>query len=645
VGVALSFTPTTLVITSAVPQRHTGLASGLAGSATQVGAALGTAAFVSLGAAAGGTGSDTLTRTGFSVAFTAVAVVALATALLGASLVRPTVPARRRGQSRSTVVVRTPRRSRTLHRAGVVLAALLVVLLAPAALRDSSSHGSADVAAGPASTPTSVDIAAVDRFLAGQIDAASIPGAAVAITRGDRVIHVAGFGHDSTGAPVTADTLFRVASLSKSFTALAVMQLVDEHRLDLDEPVVDHLPEFRIADPRGADITVRQLLEQTSGLADSTVHPLAHQQPGSLTEAVARLSSARLAASPGMQWNYHNPNYQVAARLVEVVAGQPFATYLRDHVFRPAGMSSTVTVDIDNQPVPGLADGHVVAWGHAFSVAGPSTFDGGDGGVVSNAADMADWLVVQTNHGRAVDGTRVISDRSLTEQRTAGPTAHSYALGWDTDGPTGDPTRLEHTGNLLTYSAYMEVLPESGYGVVVLLNAGSGLMLDQMGIFYGVRSMVDGTDITPAGPAGSTFNLTNLDRLLGLLTLVVILLGARGVLRAGQWARRRREHPWARTAIRMGPHLVAFGVLLVFPQLAERPVGGREVTWEEAAYGWPALSVVVWTLLAALLATMAARLWHLVRRTTPGVPSESHASTRSAFLASDDELVAHHPRS
>jgi predicted MFS family arabinose efflux permease len=90
VGVAFSFTPTTMVITAAVPEQHTGLAAGLAGSATQVGAALGTAAFVSLGMAAGGPGAGALTRTGFSVAFTAAAVVALATALLGVTLlVRP----------------------------------------------------------------------------------------------------------------------------------------------------------------------------------------------------------------------------------------------------------------------------------------------------------------------------------------------------------------------------------------------------------------------------------------------------------------------------------------------------------------------------------------------------------------------------
>ena len=230
---------------------------------------------------------------------------------------------------------------------------------------------------------------------------------------------------------------------------------------------------------------------------------------------------------------------------------------------------------------------------------------------------MADWLVVQTNHGRAVDGTQVISDRSLTEQ-------HSYALGWDTDGPVGDPTRLEHTGNLLTYSAYMEMLPESGYGVVVLLNAVSGLMLDQTGIFYGVRSIVEGTDLTPAGPAGSIFNVTTLDRFLGLLTVVVVLLGVRVVLRAGRWSRRRREQPWAHTAARTAPHLAALGAALVFPQLAERLVGGREVTWEAAMYGWPALVVFVWSLLSALLATLGTRGWHLVRRTISREPSADH---------------------
>jgi CubicO group peptidase (beta-lactamase class C family) len=533
------------------------------------------------------------------------------------------------GLSLGGSLMRPPRRPRIPGRVVGVLGALLALVPAPSAMGISSGRMDAERVDAVAGDPASVDVAAVDRFLTRQIGAASIPGAAVAITHGDRVIHLAGFGHDSTGAAVTADTLFRVASLSKSFTALAVMQLVDERRLGLDDPVVDHLPEFRIADPRGADITVRQLLEQTSGLTDATVHPLARTQPGSLREAVSSLRGVRLAAEPGTQWNYHNPNYEVASRLVEVVAGEPFAAYLRDHVFRPAGMSSTATVDIDDQPVPGLAKGHVVAWGHAFAAAGPGTFTSGGGGVVSTAADMAKWLIVQTNHGRAADGTRILSDQRLTEQHTAGAVGNGYALGWDTDGPAGSPTRIDHSGNLLTYSAYMQVLPESGYGVVVLLNAGSGLMLDQTGIFYGVRSIVDGSDLTPPGPAGARFNVGVLDTVLGLLTLVVALLGARGARRAGRWARRRRERSWTGTALRLAAYLVLLAGVAAYPQLAERLVGGREVTWEEATYGWPALTVLVWTLLAATLATVGARAWHLAGRRSPASTADRAVTAAS----------------
>src|SRR5262249_5116395 len=152
---------------------------------------------------------------------------------------------------------------------------------------------------------------------------------------------------------------------------------------------------------------------------------------------------------------YTNPNYQVAARLVEVVAGEPFDDYLRDHVLRPAGMSSALAVAYRDQDVAGLVNGHIVAWAHPLAVDAPHTFDSGSGGVIASAADMAQWLIVQTNRGRAADGTRVLSDASLTEQHTPGAHTNGYALGWDTDGPAGAPTRLQHTGSLLTYSAYM----------------------------------------------------------------------------------------------------------------------------------------------------------------------------------------------
>jgi CubicO group peptidase (beta-lactamase class C family) len=138
---------------------------------------------------------------------------------------------------------------------------------------------------------------------------------------GTQVLHVRGYGHDADDVPITEDTRFRIASLSKSFTSLAVLQLVDAGRVSLNDPVVGHLPELRLADPRG--LTSRCGSFSTRRPAWPTVKCL-----NSVDRSRARLlsttslSSARLVAAPGTQFNYHNPNYQVAARLVEVLSGQ-----------------------------------------------------------------------------------------------------------------------------------------------------------------------------------------------------------------------------------------------------------------------------------------------------------------------------------
>lgn len=126
-----------------------------------------------------------------------------------------------------------------------------------------------------------------------------------------------------------------------------MLQLVDAGRVSLDDSVAEHLPEFRPADPRGADITVRQLLDQTSGLADREVHELNRRQPATLAEATISLNSARLVAAPGRRFNYHNPNYHVAARLVEVVRGE---TFEKQH--RKSSPPSPPTAAIASSPTP-----------------------------------------------------------------------------------------------------------------------------------------------------------------------------------------------------------------------------------------------------------------------------------------------------
>jgi len=520
----------------------------------------------------------------------------------------PSGPTTGRSPRRATSGTPTKRRPRSVGRLAAGLALTASAILGPAAPAAADGH-------------PPVDLAAVDRLVTDELAAASIPGAAIAITRGTQVLHVRGYGHDGNDVPVTEETRFRIASLSKSFTSLAVLQLVDAGRVSLDDPVVAHLPEFRLADPRGADITVRQLLDQTSGLADREVPDLSRPQPSSLAEATTSLSSAHLVAAPGTQFNYHNPNYQVAARLVEVLSGQPFDTYLREHVFRPAGMAASSTSYTRDKPVPGLAEGHVVAYGRPIPAPAPATFHGGSGDVVSTAADMARWLVVQTNGGRTADGSRLVSERSMTELHT--PSAPSgYALGWDTFGAAAAPTRLEHSGNVLTFSAYQAVLPQSGYGIALLFNSGSPFLRDQTAIFYGVLHLVEGTDPTPGRVRASA---AALDAVLGCLTVLVLALGTRGGLASRRWATR---HARSRVRVVLGllPSMAALGLVAAFPDIAGRLAGGRDVSWAAAAYSWPALAVLVVAALVAAATTLVARSWQLNRRVRnladmPGRPS------------------------
>src|SRR5918993_39820 len=202
------------------------------------------------------------------------------------------------------------------------------------------------------------------------------PGLATIVTRGDAVIRLDVEGHDSTGTSITPDTPMRVASITKSFTAAAVLTLVDEGRVALDQPLVTYVPDFRMADVRADAITARHLLNQTSGLADYTVDIRATQRAPDLAAYVAALRHGALAAAPGTRYAYCNVNYDLAARLIEVVDGRPFAEAMRARVFAPLGMSNSA---IGTTPT----DGYISLFGWWMARHELAGFRGGAGGAVT----------------------------------------------------------------------------------------------------------------------------------------------------------------------------------------------------------------------------------------------------------------------
>ncbi|WP_217999296.1 serine hydrolase domain-containing protein [Nocardiopsis trehalosi] len=498
-------------------------------------------------------------------------------------------------------------RARGPRRAAAVLAAALALAVgAPVPPAAADPAGPAEPTAGAATA------AEIDRFAAAYVADTGLPGATLAVVRDGEVVHTGGYGHDSAGAPLRADTPMRTASLSKSFTALAVLQLVEAGRVDLEAPVRDHLPEFAPDDPRADRITVRQLLDQSSGMADTAYPEATAPQPRSLEEAVAAIGGYPLAGAPGERWRYHNPNYHVAARLVEAVSGEPFADYLDRHVFGPAGMADTTSLTSADDPVPGLERGYVRAYGADVPLPEPHQFSAGSGGVVSTAADLARWLLVHTGDGRAPGGARLVTADSVAEMHTPSAPNGSYGLGWMEDVPEeGDPmpTLVWHGGVQSTATAYQVLVPETGVGVAALFNSGMTLTEnDTWNLVEGVIALTEGRT-PPEG--GST--LWRVDAVFGVLTAAAAALGVRGVVRAPLWARRRAGRPVWRAVVRLLPGLVPAALLAAFPSAASFLMGGRVGSWAQRFYAIPAELVFLWLAAAAGVAVVAVRTAHLVR--------------------------------
>ncbi len=426
--------------------------------------------------------------------------------------------------------------------------------------------------AAPSAAPA-LDLGAVDRFVNSQLENQRIPGLALAITHNDQVVYVRGYGTAGDGRAVTEKSQFRLASLSKSFTALAVLQLVDAGRINLDKPAADYLPEFTLATPAAAAaITVRQLLNHTSGLADAGFTGGLARQQESLADRVASLRTARQVSPPGAAFHYFDPNYQVLARLVEVVSGQSFDSYLRAHIFTPLAMRDTmsaVTSDDAAMRAKLLAQGHIVIYGVPLALPELSGFLGGSGGVVSTAEDMAHYLIAQSSGGRYKDG-RALSAQNIALMQTP-PTgiASNYGMGWVASDVNG--TRIvEHNGVLSTFYAEAVLLPESGYSFVLLYNqyALNVSILAFPALKDGMVALLTGQQ-----PADGGMTVPTLGRILFAVSILGIGLMIWSLLRIARWRSRVLRSPRWHQVLGVIWLFIPAIVLFALPQLLAQTTG------------------------------------------------------------------------
>jgi CubicO group peptidase (beta-lactamase class C family) len=445
--------------------------------------------------------------------------------------------------------------------------------------------------------------AAIDRYVRGYCAANRVPGMAIAVVHAGEVLHAAGYGRDSTGTEMTVLTPMPIASLSKSFTSLAVMQQVETGRVTLDAPVLTYLPDFRAGDPRGAAITVRHVLTHTSGLSDVTFPEKSGPTPASLEEGVRMLRTARLTSPPGARFNYHNPNYWIAARIVEVVSGQPFAAYLTQYVFKPLGMRETRTVGRLHE-VPALARGHIRLFGVSVPIDEPAWFLDGASGIVTTGDDMSRWLMLHTSGGLTASGVRIVSEEGIRQMHAG--------LGWSVArGDGSDSAKIAgHPGWLFTATAHQFVAPTRRDAVAVMSSVGLGLApVDSEEVARGVMTILNAQPSPPAGPPVSLI----VDGLMAAATLIIIVFAVRQFTRAREWVQRRGGKRGMTRLFTLALWLIPSALLLALPSTLRLLFNGRDASYVQILYVTAPLALCLALTAAAGLAVVAARLRALRR--------------------------------
>ena len=457
-----------------------------------------------------------------------------------------------------------------------------------------------------AATPTGApDLERVDAFIKDAMRERGVPGAAIVVVRGDRIVHMKGFGEaDAQGRAITPQTPFRIGSSTKSFTAMAVMQLVERGKIDLQSPVRRYLPWFRLSDAEAsARITVADLVYHTSGIpGDANAAALADPTL-TLGQNVRDLRAVAPNRPLGGSFEYSNANYAALGLIVEAVSGQSYADYVRRHILAPLDMRHSFATP-RSMGRGELAAGH--QWFFGLPRPTPDRFIAAQlpaGFLSASAENMGHYLIAQMNGGRHGDAS-VLSPGGIDTLHSPGPNTEvpsnpvaggsggAYAMGW-IDGKVYGVPAVWHNGDDSRNGSLM-VLSENGWGMALLINSSNPLseLEPTDHIASGVTRLLDGKEPVPTGLPSIGRTYLVFDGVL--LALSIPILAA--ALRLPWWYRilRRRlpsRRPWrvALTALRAATEILgAVAILMTIP----RWIG----SWSLLMFGVPDLA---WWLLFA----------------------------------------------
>jgi D-alanyl-D-alanine carboxypeptidase len=311
------------------------------------------------------------------------------------------------------------------------------------------------------------------------------PGLQIVVVDNGKVLQNRAFGVKNVGtqAPVDAHTRFEIGSITKQFTAAAILQLQERGKLSLDDELGKYVPAYT----QGRAVTLRQMLLHTSGIPDYTEtgafqalvqkrgNTFVLARRGTPEAVLSLIQNKALDFTPGTKWAYSNTDYYLLGWVVEIASGEPWSSYIKANIFKPADMLDSTFMENETH-VANMATGYTVNGGKISATGSMEGWAGASGAIVSTASDLAKW-------DDALLAGKIISRADLRVMTTPGPFravgAGYYAFGWVVDTFDGQP-RIWHNGGTLGFGASNQIYPQSGQAVIVLTNISGGSGADKI---------------------------------------------------------------------------------------------------------------------------------------------------------------------
>lgn len=462
-----------------------------------------------------------------------------------------------------------------------------------------------------------IDREMIDSLIEEEMKISRIPGLSLGIVYNGEPVYVQGYGRAAEDRLVNGQTPFIIGSISKSFTALAAVQLVESGKLELDHSVRDYLPWFTMGGAYDAgEITVRHLLVQTSGIPNEAgVSTLARSSIYSTEEEVRALSAVPLADQPGNSYTYSNANFNILGLLIEQFSENGYRAHVQDNIFAPLGMTNSYLSLADGLNA-GLADGHTKVIG--FPVAGEVQYLDSAlaaGFIISTAEDMCNYLLMHLNGGN-YRGNAILSEAGLAELYKPGNVqkgSSDYAMGLVAVKEQGE-LLIMHDGMTEGFNSGMVFSPSGQWGVIVLTNVGTMIELPAMPLALAVADLIRGAEPDSGSNISRNFYLAALFVLFALIILVIRSL----VLLPKRWAvkvRNKRPQGLLAVSLQVIVPVVLEGIVPLFAFIII-PGGAGFPIWRLLSLYHPDLVWGVMIISGLMLIKVIARLVIMLRIST-----------------------------